>query len=91
LFRNKDRAHLTLKDCYHGVAKLLKEKGVLSLLIDKCIEGANRDEMSISLIVLLFCRWLKWILDSLYLLFDYAALDVVPIIYAYQNWEKNFK
>ncbi len=43
--QKKDRVHLILKDCNHGVAKLLKEKGVLSLLIDKCIEGARRDEI----------------------------------------------
>ena len=45
----KDRVHLILKDCHHGVAAFLKEKGVLSSLIDKCIEGASRDQL-ISLI-----------------------------------------
>ena len=41
----KNRVHLILKDCNHEVAKFLKEKGVLSSLIDKCIEGASRDQV----------------------------------------------
>ena len=40
--QKKNRVHLIFKDCNHGVAKFLKERGVLSALIDKCIEGANR-------------------------------------------------
>ena len=41
----KNRVHLILKDCNHGVARFLKEKGVLPSLIDKCVEGASRVQM----------------------------------------------
>ena len=45
-FSQRDnRIHLILEGCGHGVSMFLKDRGVLSGVVDRCIAGAGRDEL----------------------------------------------